>query len=102
MAQEEWTNSIERHLRAARQRLESVDAAHAEQRDNDRWQGLRELLNWLHALDDIGKAQTGERAWFDLRSSSAGGRTFAALVWVRGLTQHHQAEVERLRWLPTS
>jgi len=89
-------------MEAAQDRLQAVIAAQRDHRDDDRWQALRELLESFRQLDEQGKATLGTVTWYALRAASSGGRTFAALVWVRGLMQDHRADVEQLGWLTTA
>ena len=89
-------------MEAAHERLRAVIAAQQDHRDDDRWKRLRELLDSFHALEEQGKATLGPVTWSALRAASSGGRTFAALVWVRGLMQDHRADVEQLGWLTTA
>jgi hypothetical protein len=85
-------------LSEVRQCLQAVAGAHQEDRDDDRWKALRELLDRLHLLDDVGERRLGPVTWSALRASSPGGRTFAALVWVHSLAQLATG-VEGLAWV---
>lgn len=81
-------------LTAALERLAEAEAGRDEE---GIWAATREALEWLYACEEAEKAAIPD--YYEDRNGTESGRTVAGLIWVRGLTMHHQAEVRRLLWL---
>lgn len=61
--------------------------------DEDRmWAALRHALDALHKCEVRDRA-SHQQAYFRRRDASVEGRTAAGLIWVRGLIEHHDAEM---------
>lgn len=84
--------------------LRSLDGALARltdaetRRDEDAvWTATRDVLAWLYRLEE--SEQRIDPSYYQHREMEDDGKTLAGLVWVRGLVDHHQAEIRTLVWI---
>lgn len=90
-------------MRARLAKLRATDL-----RDHDAaWEATLDVLAWLYRCHEAEKKhvekQDGHcREFFADRDSSDSGRTLAAIMWIRGQVDHHQAEIKAMVWVPVT
>jgi hypothetical protein len=89
-----------RQLRALDQRLSLLDSALRARNDDDAWEQIRDVLAWLYRMEEAAREEVA--GYYTDRALTAAGQTLAALIWVRGLVEHRQAEVKAAIWKPAS
>lgn len=74
--------------------LALLQAAVTAQDGGAEWRCTRDVLEWLHVLDDAATTRLGRENYRSRRAATEDGRTQAALTLVRGIAHHHLAEVQ--------
>jgi hypothetical protein len=55
------------------------------------WRYLRDALAWLYRCEE---SENGSVNYYTDRDANPDGQALAGLMWVRGLAEHHQAELQ--------
>ncbi len=94
------TESERRGLRALADRLGELQTAVSGRDAYKTWVLTREVLNWLHFLDEAARARLGgkDAYYVQVRPNTEDGRTLGALTFVRGIVHHHPADVQARIW----
>lgn len=87
------------HLDALEKRIELLAAALRRRDDDAAWEHVRDALSWLYRSEEA--ARKAIRDYYSIRSEEVSGQTLAGLIWVRGLVDHHGAEVRAVMWVPS-
>lgn len=72
--------------------LQLVFDAHHRNDWEDYWHTVRDHLGWMYTWEQAVVQRDGQQ-FYQMREVDPDGQTEAALVWVRGLVVHSQAEV---------
>lgn len=95
------TTSAENGLKSLSVELDALRQAVAARDTSEEWRLTRNVLSWLHYLDEVALKRLGKAAYHEtLRPQTPDGRTQAALMLLRAIAQHHGPEVQTLVWRP--
>lgn len=102
-AESDWAVAQRRALVTLEGRLRDLEALQVTSSEDpqadDEWSLTSEILNWLHTLDEAAAHKYGKKRYYEqIRPSSTGGQTQAALTFIRGIVHHHAAAIQTT-WL---
>jgi hypothetical protein len=81
-------------LAALTRHLDAFDAAELAADRDGSWIALRDALGWIHKLQELDR-KVNPVTYYITRGHDPAGQTMGGLVWVRGLADHHQAELRQ-------
>ncbi len=81
-------------LGALDQALSELEEAIREWDEAEVWRRTRDVLEWLYRCEE--REKTADPDYYTKRDRTAPGQTLAGLIWVRGLVDHHDADVRKI------